>query len=156
MKVAVQGLGTIPTTVLLVLEREKPEVNYVICSDYQLKHVAKDAGFDKSNEEVIKEKAEKIGCHVEFKVCDVFDPTAVGEVLGDILGRLNPKEDEVVVNYTGGTAVVRLLLGTMGVVISNIMRGRVVYAVKYPGGFDVSRDHTEALKSIFERLRITT
>jgi len=156
MKIAVQGLGTVPTTVIVVLEREKPDVSYVICSDYQLKHVAKDAGFKKSNEEVIKEKAEKLGCQVEFKVCDVFDPTAVGEVLGEILGGLDPKKDELVVNYTGGTAVVRLLLGTMGVVISNIMKGRVVYAIKYPGGLDVSRDHTEALKSIFERLRITT
>lgn len=156
MKIAIQGLGEVPTTVLVVLEREKPEVSYIICSDYQLKHVAKDAGFDKSNEETIREKAEKLGCKVEFRVCDVFDPTSVGEILGEILAGLDPKKDEVVVNYTGGTAVVRLLLGTMGVVVSNIMKGRVIYAIKYPGGLDISRDHTEALKSIFERLRITT
>jgi len=156
MKVAIQGLGEVPTTVILVFEREKPDVSYVICSEYQLKHVAKDLNYVKSNEQVIREAAEKAGVEIVFKTCDVFDPSAVGECLGDILNKLNPKEDEVIVNYTGGTAVVRLILGTLGVVLSTVMKSKVIYAIKYPRGVDVSADHTEALKDIFERLKVIT
>lgn len=155
MKVAIQGLGEVPTTVLLVLEQEKPDVAHVICSDYQLNYVAKDAGFDKTNEEVIKAKAKELGIELEFHVCDVFDPSSVGEDLGDILDKVDPKRDELVINYTGGTAVVRLLLGTMGVVLSSVMKAKVVYAVKYSGGLEISKDHTDVLKNIFERLKIT-
>jgi len=156
MKVAIQGLGEVPTTVTLVFEREKPDVSYIICSDYQLKHVAKDLNYTKNNEQVIKEAAEKAGIELVFKTCDVFDPSAVGECMGDILNKLNPKEDEVIVNYTGGTAVVRLLLGTMGVVLSTVMKVKVIYAIKYPRGVDLSVDHTDALKDIFQRLKIIT
>jgi len=98
MRVAVQGLGTVPTTVLIVLEQKKPDVCYVICSDYEMNHVAKEAGFEKPNRELVKEKAEKLGTKIEFKLCDVFDPVSVGNVVGEILNKLNPKEDEVVVN----------------------------------------------------------
>jgi hypothetical protein len=80
----------------------------------------------------------------------------VGEVLGNILSTLDSQRDEVIVNYTGGTAVVRLLLGTTGVVISNVMKAKVLYAIRYPESLEISEDHTEALRSIFEKLRITT
>jgi hypothetical protein len=155
MKIAIQGLGEIPTTVLLVLEQEKPDVSHVICSDYQLSYVASSAGFDKPNEVVIKEAASKLGAKVVFHICDVFDPSAVGDVLGDILSKLDPKKDNLVINYTGGTAVVRLLLGTMGVVISSVMKAKVIYAVKYPKGIELAKDHTTVLRDIFERLKIT-
>ncbi|MEW6222844.1 MAG: hypothetical protein AB1476_06040 [Candidatus Hadarchaeota archaeon] len=156
MKVAIQGLGEVPTTVMVVFEEEKPDISYVICSEYQLKHVAKMYGYTKTNEEIIQEAAAKAGVKLEFCVKDVFDPAVVGECLGEILNKLNPKEDEVIVNYTGGSAVVRLLLGTLGVVLSMVMKARVIYAIKYPHGVDVSADHTDALRDIFQRLKIIT
>jgi hypothetical protein len=155
MKVAIQGLGEVPTPVLLVLERERPEVTHVICSEYQLKHVAEAAGYTGSNEEVIKGKAKELGIEVVFHTCDVFNPSAVGDVLGRILEKLDSERDELVVNYTAGSAVVRLLLGTVGVVLSSITKAKVVYAVKYPGGLELSEDHTAVLKDIFKRLKIT-
>jgi len=42
----------------------------------------------------------------------------------------------------------------MGVVLSSIMKAKVVYAISYLEGMEISKDHTEALKAIFERLRI--
>lgn len=155
VKVAIQGLGEVPTTVLLVLEQEKPQVTHVICSDYQMKHVAGYAGYDKPNEEEVREAAKKHGAEVVFHECDVFDPSAVGEVLEKILGGLDPKKDELVINYTGGTAVVRLLLGAMGVVVSLVMNAKVIYAIRYPKGLYISEDHTEVLRDIFHRLKIT-
>jgi hypothetical protein len=148
MKVAIQGLGEVPTSVLLVLKRERPEITYVICSDYQLKYVAKRAGFDKSNEEVIKEAATKAKTKVIFRRCDVFDPSSVGKVLGDILDQLDPYKDEVVINYTGGTAVVRLLLGTLGMIISTTMNVKIIYAIKYRRGVEIAKDHTRVLRDI--------
>jgi hypothetical protein len=148
MKVAIQGLGEVPTTVLLVLRREKPDVTHVICSDYQLKFVAKRAGFEQTNEEVIKKAAKNFRTRVVFHRCDVFDPSTVGNILWNILDKLDPQKDEVIINYTGGSAVVRLLLGTLGMMVSAIMNVKIVYAVKYRKGIEISRDHTKALSEI--------
>jgi homoserine dehydrogenase len=154
MKVAIQGLGEVPTTVIYILERERPEVSHVVCSDYQLKFVCKVAGYDKPNEEVIKEAAEKLGTKLVFHSCDVFNPSAVGEELGKILDEVDPKRDELVINYTGGSAVVKLLFGVVGVVLSSVMKAKVVYAIKYPEGIELSEDHTGVLKDIFKRLKV--
>lgn len=45
MRIASQGLGEVPTTILPVLEKEKPEISHILCSEYQLNHVAKEAGY---------------------------------------------------------------------------------------------------------------
>jgi hypothetical protein len=152
MKIAVQGLGEVPTTIKLVLEKEKPNVTYILCSDYQLGYVASHAGYTESNEAVIRKAAEKVGARLVFKKCDVFDPKSICESIGQILREVKPKSDEVVVNYTGGTAVVRLLLGTTGVVLSKLMQTRVVYAIQYPNGVRISDDHTEALRDVFKQI----
>jgi hypothetical protein len=148
MRVAIQGLGEVPTTVLLILQREKPEITHVICSDYQLKHVARRSGFNKTNEEIIREAAKKLGSEVVFHPCDVFDPAEVGEVLWEILKKLDPEADELVINYTGGSAVVRLLLGTLGMVVSSTMNVKILYAIKYPKGIALAKDHTKVLSDI--------
>jgi homoserine dehydrogenase len=152
MKIAIQGLGEVPSALLFVLEREKPEACHIICSDYQLKYVAKHAGYDKSNERVLEEAAERLGVDVIFHLCDVFDPSAVGEELGKILEKVDSEKDELIVNYTGGSAVVKLLLGAVGVLLSTVMKAKVIYAIKYPHGMEISRDHTEVLKGLFKRL----
>jgi hypothetical protein len=155
MKMAVQGLERTPVTVLSVLEQEKPEVSHVICSDYQLKHVATGAGFDKPNEEVVKEAAKKFGIEIVFHTCDIFDPLEVGGKLGKILGEVDSKKDELIINYAGETAVVKLLLGTMGVLASTVMKTKVLYAVTYPARLELSEDHTGVLRDIFQRLKMT-
>ncbi len=90
MKIAVQGLGEIPTTIKLVLEKEKPDVTYILCSDYQLGYIASHAGYTEPNETVIKAAAEEIGAKLIFKKCDVFDPKSICEAIGQIL-RSSPK-----------------------------------------------------------------
>lgn len=54
MKVLVQGLGEVPATIELALEKERPDVTYVVCSEYQLKKIASAAGYTEPNESVIR------------------------------------------------------------------------------------------------------
>jgi hypothetical protein len=152
LKVALQGLGEVPTPAKLTLEREKPDVMYVICSDYQLKLVASTAGFKESNESVIRKAAKKVKVKLVFKRCDTFDPRAVGVAIGEVLKNVE-KDDSIVVNYTGGTAVVKLLLGAVGVALTMFMKTKIIYSIDYPGGIKVAADHTKALKDIFRELR---
>ena len=58
-------------------------------------------------------------------------------------------------NYTGGSAVVRLLLGTLGVMLLTMMKGRILYAIRYPKGVELTSNHTEELKDIFRKLKIS-
>lgn len=125
---------------------------YLICSDYQLKLVASKAGYKESNESVIRKAAEKVKAKLVFKKCDTFDPRAVGVAMGEILKGIK-KEDYIIVNYTSGSAVVRLLLGAIGVALTMFMKTKIIYAIDYPGGIKVAANHTEALKDIFRELR---
>jgi homoserine dehydrogenase len=152
MKIAIQGLGEVPATIEFLLEREKPEVTYILCSDYQMNHVASSAGYEKSNKDVIESAAKKTKTKVIFQKCDVFDPRSIGEAFGKIIKEIKP-EDEIIINYTGGSAAVKMLLGAAAVVLSKFMpRTRIVYALRYKGGIEKYVDHTDELREIFKQL----
>ncbi len=151
MKVAIQGLGEVPTTVKLVLKEEKPDVMYVICSAYQLGYIATNAGYRAPNETVVKAAAKEAGTKLVIRRCNVFDIEAIGEVLGKILKEVKGA-DEIIVNYAGGSACLKVVLGITGVVLSRLVRTRVLYAIEYPNDVKIVEDHTQALKEIFKRL----
>jgi len=151
MKVAVQGLGEVPTTVKLVLKEEKPDIMYVICSDHQLKHVASNAGYGESNEAVVRAAARETGTKLVIMKCNVFDIEAIGETLGNILQEIKGA-DEIIVNYAGGSACLKAVLAITGVVLSRLVRTKVLYAIEYPNDVKIVEDHTQALKAIFKRL----
>ena len=67
MKVLIQSLGEVPATIELALEKEKPDITYIISSDYQLKDIASKHGYKKSNEEVIKSAAKRWALRLFFK-----------------------------------------------------------------------------------------
>lgn len=147
MKVLVQGLGEIPATIELALKREKPEVTYIICSDYQLKHIARTGGYSKPNVEVIREAAQKVGAKVVFQRCDVFEPASISKALRKVLRQIDPYRDEVVINYAGGSAPVKLFLGVAGVELARITtRTKILYAIRYPKGMKIAVDQTEKLQ----------
>lgn len=149
MKVSIQGVGEVPATIELVLKKEKPDITYIVCSDFQLKYVAAQAGYKKPNEMVIKDAAKKVGVKVIFCKCDVFDPRSVSNTIRQILQMIDIKEDEIIINYTGGSAVVKLLLGATGVMLSEFARVRLIYAIRYPDGIKFKVDQTELLKEVF-------
>lgn len=145
MKVLIQGLGEAPATIELALKKEKPDVTYILCSDYQLAYIYK--GYSKPNREVVQEAARKVGAKVVFKRCNVFDPESINKTIRDILGRIDPYEDAVVVNYTGGSAPVRLFLGVLGVELSRIApKTKILYAIQYPKDLKMAADQTKTLQ----------
>jgi hypothetical protein len=148
MKVAIQGLGEVPATVELVLKREKPDLTYIVCSDFQLKHIAAQAGYNKTNERVLKDVAKKMGTKVIFCKCDVFNPKFVSKIIRQILQKIDIKKDEIIVNYTGGSSVVRLLLGTIGIMLAGFARVKLIYAIQYPKGIKIETNQTEVLKEV--------
>ncbi len=151
MKVLIQGLGEVPATIELALEKEKPDVTYIICSEYQLSYVARKAGYARSNKNVIERVAKKVNTKVIFQTCDVFDPGSVSEAIGKIIGEIDP-EDDIVINYTGGSALVRLLLGACAVISSKFLPIRLIYAVRFKrDGFEKYIDQTEELTKIFDQ-----
>lgn len=91
MKVAIQGLGQAPATIESLLRKEKPDVTYIVCSDYQLDYVAKEVGYKKPNKDVITDVAKETGTRVIFQKCNVFDPAAVAETVGVSYGRSRGK-----------------------------------------------------------------
>jgi len=151
VKVLIQSLGEVPATIELALEREKPDITYIISSDFQLKKVASAAKYKSSNEAVIKKAAKKTGTKVVFQTCDTLEPKSISEAIGKVIKQVKP-EDEVVINYTGGTAGVKLLLGATAVILSKILPIRIIYAVRYKKGIEVFKDQTEELRDIFKQL----
>ena len=151
MKVLIQGLGEVPTTIEFALEKQRPDITYIICSEYQMKIVATHAGFNETNEEIVRKAAEKTNTKVVFQKCDIFDVRSVGAAIGDVIKQVKP-EDEVVINYTGGAASVKLLLGATAVVLAQFLPIRIIYALRYKGGVERYEDQTDALKEIFKQL----
>jgi len=151
VKVLIQSLGEVPATIELALEKEKPDITYIICSDYQMKNVASAAGYKKSNEEVIKNAAEKAGTKVVFQLCDTLEPKSISKAIGEVIKQIKP-EDQVTINYTGGSAGVKLLLGATAVVLSRILPIRIIYSVRYKKGIEVFKVQTDELREIFKQL----
>lgn len=151
MKVLIQGLGEVPATIQFAIEKEKPDITYIICSEFQLKATATSAGYSESNETVIKKAAKKVGAKVIFQLCDNFEPKSISQAIGEVLKKITP-QDEIVINYTGGAAGVKLLLGATAVILSRILPIRLVYALKYHDGIELYKDQTEELKAIFKQL----
>jgi hypothetical protein len=151
MKVLIQSLGEVPATIEFALEEEKPDITYIICSDYQLKEVARGAKYETSNETVITKVAKKTGTKVVFKLCDTLEPKSISKAIGEVIEQIKPSDD-VTINYTGGTAGVKLILGATAVVLSRILPIRIIYSVKYKGGIQIFKDQTKELREIFQQL----
>jgi len=151
LKVLIQGLGEVPATIEFALEKEKPDATYIICSDYQKKNVASAGGYTEPSGVVVEKKAKETNTKVIWQICDIFDVRSVGEAVANVFKEIKP-EDEVIINYTGGAASVKLLLGASAVVLSRIMPIRIIYALRYKGGTEVYKDQTEELKQIFKQL----
>ena len=147
MKVLIQGLGEVPATIETALQKEKPKVTYILCSNYQLNYIARARGYTKPNKEVVEEVARKVGAKVVFKRCNVFDPASINEAIRAILGEIDPYEDEVIINYAGGSAPVMLFLGVLGVELARITtKTKILYAIHYPKGMKMAANQTEKLQ----------
>ncbi|MEW5995632.1 MAG: hypothetical protein AB1476_04560 [Candidatus Hadarchaeota archaeon] len=151
MKVLIQGLGEVPATIEFALETEKPDVTHIICSEYQMKNISSGGGYTEPSQVVVENAAKKSNTKIVWETCDIFDVRSVGDAVARVFGQIKTG-DEVIINYTGGAASVKLLLGASAVVLSRIMPIRIIYALRYKGGTEVFKDQTEDLKAIFKQL----
>jgi len=113
--------------------------------------VASSFGYTAKNEDVVTKAAKKTNSKVVFQKCNVFEPKSIGAAIGEIIRSIKPN-DEVVINYTGGAASVKLLLGASAVVLSRFLPIRIIYALRYKGGLEKYVDQTKELVEIFRSL----
>lgn len=151
VKILIQSLGEVPATIEFAIEKEKPDVTHIICSEDLMKNIPSIAGYTESSQIVIERAAKKCGTKVVWEKCDIFDMRSVGDAIGKVVKEINPKDD-VVINYTGGAASVKLLLGASAMALSKHVPIRIIYALRYKGGTEVFKDQTAELKTIFKQL----
>jgi hypothetical protein len=143
MKVLIQGLDETPVPIELALKKEKPNVAYVICSEYRLRYTHPD--YTKSNWDLLTEAARRANTKLVFKRCDVFDPKSVRDCLLDVLRKVDPSKDELVFNYASGSAPVRLFLGVLGVQFSKFNKNARILISCEKEGVEMVDDHTTKL-----------
>lgn len=151
MKIAILTLGFHPRPLEHIILTKRPRTCHVITSKEGLRYVASEQGYTKPNFVVLKESARRARCKLHFHRCDPFDIESIGDALGKILKRVN-SDDEVMINYSGGTHAMSLVLGSVAVVLTRIMPVRVLYSTHVPSGEEKIFDHTQALKNLFHKL----
>ncbi|MFW6015894.1 MAG: hypothetical protein ACOCRK_05610 [bacterium] len=165
-RILLTGLGNTPKPIIYAIkqgdilgEEFEPlrfyDKIYIFCSEYQRNKIAERVGYEKSNEEVIRDFVNKSEGDVDlhFIDCDVFSPLNVYYNVETIITPEINKRNEVVVNYSAGSAIVRNVLGIMGMYCKekydNIY---TVYTISYKEDIKVARDHSEQYSNLVELL----
>ncbi|MFN4133673.1 MAG: hypothetical protein ACK4GQ_04835 [Candidatus Hadarchaeales archaeon] len=151
LKILIQGLGEVPAPAVYAIEKERPAVTYILSNEFLLDKIPPTKEYKRPNRETIERAAKKFKTKVVWEICDIFDVSSVAEAVGKILKQIKPR-DEVVINYTGGPANVKLLLGICGVFLSKIMNVKLIYALRYKGGTEVYKVQTDELRAIWDEL----
>lgn len=151
MKKAILTLGLHPRPLEHVILTQRPKECHVVASEEGLRYVAKEYGYTKPNSAVLREAARRARCKLRLYRCDPFDPESIGDALSKILEQVK-LDDEVTINYSGGTQAMSLVLGSVAVVLTRIMPVRVLYSTRFPGGKEKTYDHTRVLKDLFRKL----
>jgi hypothetical protein len=152
MKVLIQALGEVPATVQFAIEKERPDITYVLSSPYQMRNIAASCGYAEPSKVIIEKTAKRFKTKVVWQPCDPFDVKSVGEALVKVFKEIKPT-DEVLVNYTGGAASVKLLLGVSAILRSRKLPTKIIYALRYKAGTEIYMNQTEDLKEVFNTLR---
>jgi len=150
-KVAILTLGLHPRALELVITRKKPKVCHVVAGDDGLKYVAKEQGYNVPNSEVLKAAAKRAKSKLIIYKCDPFDPESIGDAVGQILENLKPDE-QVMINYSGGTQAMSLVLGSVALVLTRVMPIQILYSTKTIKGEEKIYDHSDVLKELFHKL----
>lgn len=151
MKIAILTLGFHPRPVEHIMSTQHLDECHVVASGEGLRYVASEHGYTKPNSAVLKEAARRARCKLLLYRCDPFDPESVGHALSKILVQIKI-DDEVTINYSGGTQAMSLVLGSVALVLTRIMPVRVLYSVRTSKGKEKIFDHTQALRDLFRKL----
>jgi hypothetical protein len=100
---------------------------------------------------VLTSAAKRARCKLNIYPCDPFDPESIGNALGKILKKIDI-DDDLAINYSGGTQAMSLVLGSVAIILSRIMPVQVLYSTRTLGGKEQIFDHTRVLKKLFMKL----
>ncbi len=150
-KISIMALGLQPRPVVHFVATQKPQECHLIASAEGLRYVAREQGYTKDNLAVVKEAGRQAKSKLFIYECDAFDPESIGDAVSKILERVKI-DDEVDINYSGGTQAMSLVLGSVAVVLSRIMPVKVLYSTRTPNGKEKLLDHTKVVKELFRRL----
>ena len=151
MKVVILTLGFHPRPLEHALLTQKPNECHLVASEDGLKYIASEHGYTEQNLMVLKSVAKRVGCKLNIYHCDPFDPESIGNALSKILKKIDI-DDDVTINYSGGTQAMSLVLGSVAVILSRIMPVKILYSTRAPGGKEKIYDHTKVLKELFRKL----
>lgn len=151
MKIGIFALGLHPKPLELLMEKRKFDICHIIASKDGLSYVAKEHGYTIPNSQVLKKAASRGKTKIKIYECDPFDPESISDAIGQIIEQIK-MEDEVAINYSSGTQVMSLILGSVAIVLSRIMPVRILYSTRPVSGKEQILDHTKALKDLFSRL----
>lgn len=151
MKVAILTLGFHPRPVEHIMLTQRPKECHVVASEDGLSYIASEHGYTKPNSTVLKETARRARCKLNLYRCDPFDPESIGDALSRILEKIK-SDDEVTINYSGGTQAMSLVLGSVAILLTRIMPVRVLYSTRTAGGKEKILDHTQALRDLLRKL----
>jgi len=145
------ALGLQPRPVVHFVTTQRPQECHLIASAEGLRYIAREQGYTKSNLSIIKEAGKKVKSKIFIYECDAFSPESIGDAVSKILERMKI-DDEVDINYSGGTQAMSLVLGSVAVVLSRIMPLKMFYSTKAKNGKEKLLDHTGVIKELFRRL----
>jgi hypothetical protein len=151
LKVAILTLGFHPRPLEHVITTQKPDACHVITSPEGLHYVASEHGYKKTNAQVLRDATKRARCKLKIHFCDPFDPDSIGDAVGTVLARLKPR-DKVIINYSGGTQAMSLVLGSIAVVLSEFVPVKLLYSTRLPRGKEKIFDHTKGLNNLFRKL----
>jgi hypothetical protein len=151
MKVVILTLGFHPRPLEHILLSQKQDECHLIASDNGLKYIASEHGYTERNSVVLESVAKRVGCKLHIYRCDPFNPKSIGDALSKILKKID-LDDDVTINYSGGTQAMSFVLVSVAVILSRIMPVRVLYSTRAPGGKEKIYDHTKVVKALFRKL----
>lgn len=151
LKVAILTLGFHPRPLEHVIATQRPDVCHVVTSPEGFHYVASEHGYKKSNARVLRDVSKRTRCKLKVHFCDPFDPDSISNAVGVVLTKLKPR-DKVIINYSGGTQAMSLVLGSIAVVISNLVCVKLLYSTRLPQGKEKIFNHTKGLNNLFRKL----
>lgn len=150
-KVAILTLGFHPRPLEHIITTKKPDVCHVVSSKEGMNYVADEHGYNRPNKVILREAAKKAKSKLKLHYCNPFDPEEIGGALGKILEKIDI-DDEVLINYSGGTQAMSLVLGATAITLARLMPVKMVYSTRLPSGKEKIFDHTKSLADLFRRL----
>ncbi|MFW6007797.1 MAG: hypothetical protein ACOCP8_00920 [archaeon] len=152
-KVLFTGLGSTPEPVIEAISQENYKEVFIFCSEYQMEHISEKTNHSQNNEDVIRESVAGDKINLSFITCDVFTPENIFDIIFDVIQEKISEEKSIIINYSAGSAPVRLVLTLISLYGSKKYEDiDLKYIINYED-LNVSSSHLNEYKSIINKLK---